>query len=47
MLGREARRGGGGQRGGGEWRQRRLKNLNLYLDLSKEKGCKMCRIWWI
>lgn len=23
---------------------RRLKNLNLYLDLSKEKGCKMCRI---
>lgn len=24
--------------------QRRLKNLNLYLDLSNEKGCKMCRI---
>lgn len=27
--------------------EERLKNLNLYLDLSKEKGCKMCRIGWI
>lgn len=28
-------------------REKNSENLNLYLDLSKEKGCKMCRIWWI
>lgn len=34
------------RKGEGE-RERNSENLNLYLDLSKEKGCKMCRIWRI